>query len=312
MASITKVMTAVVALDSDVELDDKVKLVNTKFQDDAQLVGFEKGDTATMRELLLATLVFSGNDAAKNVAIAVAGSEKAFAKLMNEKVEELGLEHTHFVNSHGLQDEGHYSSTHDLCLIGRYALDNYPFIREAVMTGTTEVTVGGTKITLWSSDTLMGNYEGLRGIKTGRVETGLGFLGSARRNGVTLYSCVLGCETSEGRFDDTATLLDWGFSRFGQVTLARSSWTTRQLGWTDAFWLGCAISPQQDVVAYVDGEPLRVEGMQQLPSLVSADVVLGAGAMDQGERSVGGLAFGSGGVTKGMSAWSAVALPVMP
>ena len=102
MASITKVMTAIVALDSGKSLDDVCTITDANLGGEAQAAGYVETDTPTFRELLNAMLVYSANDAAYNVAVNVAGSEAAFVERMNAKAQEIGMTHTHFVNSHGL------------------------------------------------------------------------------------------------------------------------------------------------------------------------------------------------------------------
>ena len=91
MASITKVMTAMVALDSGIDLDTPCQIHATDLGADSQTAGFVEGDTPTLRELLRVMLIYSANDAAENIAINVAGSEEAFVELMNEKAQELGM-----------------------------------------------------------------------------------------------------------------------------------------------------------------------------------------------------------------------------
>lgn len=177
MASITKIMTAIVALDSGKSMDDACTITEEDFEAGAQLVGYTSTDTPSFYDLMMSMLVYSGNDAADNVAINVAGSVDAFVELMNKKAQELGLTHTHFANPSGLEAGGHYSCAHDLAVLGRYALENYPFIAQAVMTRSYTVTAGGASVTLHSTDDLMDTYVGLCGIKTGKVEFGTSFLG---------------------------------------------------------------------------------------------------------------------------------------
>ena len=155
MASITKVMTAVVALESGIDLDSTCTISDVDLGSDSQTAGFTSSDTPTMRQLLQAMLIYSGNDAALNVAINVAGSEDAFVDLMNAKAAELGMTHTHFTNPHGLYDENHYSCASDLVILGRYALEHFPFIASTVRTTSITLPIGGTEKTLNSTDDLM-------------------------------------------------------------------------------------------------------------------------------------------------------------
>ena len=226
MASITKVMTAVVALESGIDLDSTCTISDVDLGSDSQTAGFTSNDTPTLRQLLQAMLIYSGNDAALNVAINVAGSEDAFVDLMNEKAAELGMTHTHFANPHGLYDENHYSSASDLVILGRYALENFPFIASTVRRTSVTLNIGGAQKTLSSTDHLMGVYQGMLGIKTGYVDNQAAFLGACRKNGVTPYTCVLGCSTTKGRFTDTEAILDWAYDNFVDRPVSLKSWIT--------------------------------------------------------------------------------------
>ena len=168
-ASLTKIVSAMVAIDSGIDLDTPIEFVENEYQEGAQLAGYVAGDYPTFGELLRVMLVFSGNDAAYNIALAVAGSVDSFCDLMNEKAAELGLEHTHFTNPHGLEEAGHYTCAYDMCVIGRHALEHYPLIRATVKTSEVSIVAGGIPITLYSTDEMMGTYDGLIGIKTGNT-----------------------------------------------------------------------------------------------------------------------------------------------
>lgn len=226
MASITKVMTAMVALDFTKNLDDPCTITVPDLEEGSQLAGLTAEDKPTLRQLIMMMLVYSANDAAYNIAINVAGSEQAFADLMNKKAQEIGMNHSHFQNPHGLDSDGHYSSARDLALMGRYAREHYPLISSAVHTRSYTATVGGEEKTFHSTDELMDSYRGLLGIKTGSEDSGTAFLGASMRGNVTLYTCVLGCKTSQGRFDDTAIIMDWAYRHFNQIAIQRSSTVT--------------------------------------------------------------------------------------
>ena len=305
LASITKIMTAMVALDSDISLDDRITFQTREYQEDAQLTGYTEGETPTFRELMQVMLVFSGNDAASNVALAVAGTEEKFAELMNEKAQQIGMEHTHFVNPHGLEQDGQYSCARDLCLMGRYALEHYPFICDTITTRKLEVVVGGNTLSLDSTDHLMETYKGLRGIKTGHTESGYSFLGAARRDHVTLYSCVLCCDSGEQRFADSATLLDWGFSQFDKRDLAHASWMVRSAPWQDGFWLRCPVAPLTDMAGCLrKGDGMTFKTVLFKPStFVAVGDAYGVAVWNQDERRVGSVAYQVG-QTQTPSAWN--------
>ena len=311
-ASITKIMTAMIALDSGIPLDQRIDFIETDFEEDAQLAGYKEGDTPTFRELLMVTLVYSGNDAALNLALAVAGSEEEFADLMNARAAELGLEHTHFMNPHGLEEDGHYSCAADLCVMGRYAMEHYPFIRDAVHTPYVQIMAGGYEVTLESTDELMGYYDGLLGIKTGNTQMGASFLGAAQRNHVTIYSCALCCDTLEGRFDDTRSMLDWGFGLYEARTLAQRDTTRRTAPWADGFWLRCPVHAQRDVTGSIfpEGDVTYTTTMLRPSTMVVPRATFGTTEWRQEDRHVESVAYVAGTPVQSR-AWNPLVLPAV-
>lgn len=261
MASVTKVMTAVVALESGVSLDTVCTLSTPALDENAMVAGYQSGDTSTLRDLLRAALVYSANDGAYEVAVAVAGSEDAFVQMMNDKAAELGMNNTHFENSHGLDAEGHHSTVHDLTILARYAMTKHPFIADTVRQTEVTVPIGGYDVTLPTVDDLLSTYPGLLGIKTGTGNYVTTFLGCARRNGVTLYTSVLGCQTKEGRFADTASLLDWAFDTYEWHSYAnpRLREGNRTFAYNMAF--SCVVSPDSyaNGLSWPDGGDISCE-----------------------------------------------------
>ena len=254
MASITKVMTVMVALDSGMDLDTPCSITEADLYWNSQEIGYKSTDTPSLLELIKSSLVYSGNDAAYNIALNVSGSEEVFVELMNAKAAELGMTHTHFANAHGLEAEGHYSCAADLAIMGRYAMEHYPLIAEIVCQPSTEATVDGQVETFETTDDLMAVYEGLLGIKTGAVEAGTAFLGASHRGNVSLYTAVLGCETSEGRFNDTATLMDWAYETFDATSIIPGGLILRVSPYALGFNAKCVVtSPGVRVAIWPEG-----------------------------------------------------------
>ena len=214
MASITKVMTAMVALDANIPMDEPCQVTKVDLGSEAQAAGFTKDQTLTFRQLMEVMLVYSANDAAVLIARKVGGTEEQFVKMMNEKAKRMGLTNTHFANPHGLEADGHYSSAKDLTFMGRYALTKYPFIANTVDKSKVTIPVDGVDRTFFSTDELLGDFPGMKGIKTGSVAAGHSFLGACHQKGETLYTCVLVCPTKPGRFEATKTLLKQGFALY--------------------------------------------------------------------------------------------------
>lgn len=131
IASLTKIMTCIVAIENISNLDDKVKLNGDVFtglvEAQASVAGFKYGEVVSYRDLLMGAMLPSGADATRALAINISGSEEEFVKLMNDKATELNLSNTHFVNTTGLEASGHYSTVQDIATLLRYALKNETF-----------------------------------------------------------------------------------------------------------------------------------------------------------------------------------------
>ena len=130
-ASLTKMMTVLLALENEEDLEKQVRLSEDIFpelyEESASMAGFLPGEHASVRDLLYGAMLPSGGECCKALAEEVARSEEKFADLMNKKAEELGMKHTHFVNSTGLQDKKHYTTVKDLARLLEYAWKNGDF-----------------------------------------------------------------------------------------------------------------------------------------------------------------------------------------
>jgi D-alanyl-D-alanine carboxypeptidase (penicillin-binding protein 5/6) len=217
-------MTAVVVLDAAAP-DDLVTISAAAAKVGESEVGLVAGEKLSVRQLLEATLVHSGNDAALALAEHVAGSEDAFVALMNEKAAELGLTHTSFANPHGLDEPGHHTSARDLAALSVYAMKDSTF---AEIVGDAEIalTVGGARREYESSNKLLGTYEGTTGIKTGWTnDAGYCVVVSATRGGIDLVAVVMGTKSENDRFAQARTLLDWGFEHYAVRQLSSADET---------------------------------------------------------------------------------------
>ncbi len=219
IASITKVMTAIVTLEH-ARPDDIVTVPVASSRVGEATSFLRAGERLPVSELLEALLVKSGNDAAVALARHVAGSEDGFVDLMNAKARELGLSRTNFANPHGLDEEGNYSTASDVAVMARYAMRNASFRRivgqKSAMIGTG---TRGERVT--STNLLIGNYLGANGVKTGWTDdAGYCVVVSAARDGVELYAVVLGTTNELRRFRDARELLDFGFAHYRPQRLA--------------------------------------------------------------------------------------------
>ncbi len=205
-ASITKIVTAIIAVET-TQPDDIVNVnVDNFFAGDGTVMGLQTGMQMSMRDLLYGLLLPSGNDAAIAIARYVAGDVPSFVERMNAKVRELGLQDTNFTNPHGLDAAGHYSSAYDMAMIGRYAMKD-PLIAEIVKTPSYTPNWDGGE--LWNGNLLLWQYPGADGIKTGWTDNaGQTMVATAQRDGRRLIVAIM---DSQDRYTDAEQLLDWGF-----------------------------------------------------------------------------------------------------
>lgn len=238
IASITKVMTAVVALDAvergEATLDTKVTVSERAAHVGESSAGLAAGDEMTLETALLALMVPSGNDAAIAIAESLSGSEQAFVARMNEKAAELGCVDTVFANPHGL-DAGEFagdqhSCAADVAKIVQYAMRDESF-RAAVGGGDATVQVmraGATAdIFLESTDRFMDIYDPTIGVKTGFTElAGNSFAGAAAKDGLEVYAVVIHSSSEQQRFEDAKTLCEWVYEHRVSYQLANSPRTT--------------------------------------------------------------------------------------
>lgn len=169
IASITKIMTAVIAIESN-KLDELIKVDDSILKAYGSGIYIQVGEEMLLKDMLYGLMMRSGNDAAVMIAAYVAGSEEAFVKLMNDKAKKIGMKNTTFVNSSGLDntDSGNYSTAYDMALLTRYAMQ-YDEYREIVKTK--EYTVKTNyKTYVWHNKNKLLNYDYITGGKTGYTE----------------------------------------------------------------------------------------------------------------------------------------------
>jgi D-alanyl-D-alanine carboxypeptidase (penicillin-binding protein 5/6) len=214
MASLTKIMTALVALERERDqLDVPMVVPPDVTRVYGERIYLEPGETYTFGDLLTAMLVASANDAAVAIAVNVAGSVPAFVDLMNQRAAELGLADTHFENPHGLDEAGHYASADDLASLASVAMRD-PIFRRVVSMKTATVpwpARHGERV-LTNHNYLLGSFPGATGVKIGYTSRALNcVVGSATRGGREVIAVVMG-ETPRWEWRDESALLQFGLA----------------------------------------------------------------------------------------------------
>lgn len=182
-------------------------------------MGLSTDDKVSVRDLLYGLLMVSGNDAAVALAEFVSGNIDDFAILMNEKVLNLGLTSSHFVTPHGLDQDEHYTTAFELAKIADYALCNDVFSK-IVRTSNYTVTIDGNPKNLHNTNELLGNLDGVYGVKTGFTNgANRCLVTSCKRGNLDIICVVLGCDTKKDRTLDSAKLINYVFSNFSVVNV---------------------------------------------------------------------------------------------
>jgi len=241
-ASITKVMTSYVVAaelkNGKVKRDDQVMMSERAWREggagtDGSYSGFPVNQTARLEDMEKGMAIQSGNDAAIALAEHVAGSEEAFASLMNSYAAKIGMKDSHFVNAHGLSAEGHHTTAYDLALLGRAMVRDYP--ETYAYNKIKEFTVNN--ITQPNRNLLLWRDASVDGIKTGHTsEAGYCLMSSALRGDQRLVAVVMGDSSEKQRADDSLALLNWGFRFFethrlyepGKVVAQQKVWKGAQ------------------------------------------------------------------------------------
>ena len=229
MASITKLMTAFVALRY-VSLDDVVTVPAAAAAIGESSLDLSPGERVPVRDLVIGTLVPSANDAATALAVAAAGSVPRFVALMNGEARRLGLRGTHYRNPHGLDQPGHVSTARDIAVLLRTALRN-PVIREYA--GMRRARLSDGRV-VESTDNLLGRVSGMVGGKTGHTAlAGWSQAAFARVGGVGITAVVLGSPSEAQRDADLAALLRYGLRsyRMSKVVDPARTYATIPVGW---------------------------------------------------------------------------------
>ncbi|HIU26186.1 MAG TPA: D-alanyl-D-alanine carboxypeptidase [Candidatus Copromorpha excrementigallinarum] len=227
-ASVTKVMTLLLIMEGcksgKISMEDKVTISGEAAGMGGSQMYMEEGEVHTVEELVKGVIMVSANDACVALAEHLSGSAENFADSMNRRAEEMGLEDSNFVNTNGLPVADHYSCAYDIGMISK-ELMKYREVREWFTKWQDEVQVGlpgkEKSFTLTNTNRLIRSYRGAVGIKTGFTEdAGYCLSAAAERDSAMMIGVVLGCESSDIRFDEMTKLLDYGFANYETVIIA--------------------------------------------------------------------------------------------
>lgn len=225
-ASMTKIMTLLLtmeAIDNEIiTFDENVVVSKNASGMGGTQIFIEEGSNVDVLTLIKGISIASANDAAVAMAEKIGGSEENFVKMMNDKALELGCKNTNFMNPHGLDEEGHYTTAYDLSLIARELL-KHEKILEFTSTYEDYINVSGENHWLVNTNKLVRFYEGIDGLKTGYTDKAKYCLtATMKRNDMRLLSIVMGEDTKENRNGDTITMMEYGYSQYGVSNIYNS------------------------------------------------------------------------------------------
>lgn len=215
MASTTKIMTAILALESGISLDKVIKTPKEAVGVEGSSIYLQNGEEITFENLIYGLLLCSANDSAVAIAIAVSGNVENFVALMNQKAQNLGLTNTHFTNPHGLYDKEHYTTAIDLAKLMAYCIKNDLFVN---ISGCYKKVVQSDKDltrVMINHNRLLNSYDGIIAGKTGFTKmSGRCLVTCAEREGIQLIAVTLNAPND---WQDHASLFDFGFANYERV-----------------------------------------------------------------------------------------------
>ena len=218
MASTTKIMTAMVVIQN-TNLNNTVEISKKAAGTGGSRLGLKAGDKITVKDLLYGLLLRSGNDCAVALAEYVAGSVQEFSNLMNQNAQMLGLNNTHFVTPHGLDEEEHYTTAYELAILADYALNNELFA-QIVNKKSYTININKNSKTLNNTNELLGNLNGVYGVKTGFTNgAGRCLVTSIKRGNLDVICVVLGADTKKDRTRDSAKLIEYTFNKYKEIDI---------------------------------------------------------------------------------------------
>lgn len=225
-ASVTKVMSILLimeAIDSGtLSYTDKIPCTETAAAMGGSQIWLDVREELTVAEMLKAICVVSANDCTVAMAEYLCGSQEAFVEKMNAKAQELEMKDTSFKNCHGLDEDGHLTSAHDIALMSKELLTKHPDITKYTTIWMDSLRDG--KSQLVNTNKLIRNYKGITGLKTGSTSLALYNLSaSATREGLSLIAVIMKGPTSAIRFSDAQKLLDYGFSNYSYKSFANQN-----------------------------------------------------------------------------------------
>lgn len=278
-ASVTKVMSILLimeALDSGkISLTDSIPCTENAASMGGSQIWLDPRESLTVEEMLKAICVASANDCVVAMAEYLGGSEEGFVQMMNDKAQNLGMKDTSFKNCHGLDEDGHVTSSYDIALMSKELLNNHPDITKYTTIWTDSLRDGKSELT--NTNKLIRSYKGATGLKTGSTGLALYNLSaSATRDDLSLIAVIMKAPSTKVRFAEAQKLLDYGFSTFSFKQFGKKDETVKTLTVTKGARSSVeAILSQNSGTLLEKGKDKKVEQNLTLEDNVSAPITSG-------------------------------------
>lgn len=278
-ASVTKIMTILLIMEAidngSISLDDNVSCSENAVSMGGSQIWLDTTETLTVNEMLKAICVVSANDASVAMAEYIAGSEELFVERMNKRAKELGMNDTCFKNCHGIDEDGHVTSSHDIALMSRELITNHPAITNYTTIWMDTLRNGNSQLV--NTNKLLRNYEGCTGLKTGSTSLALFNLSAtATRNNLSLIAVVMRGETSSIRFEEAKKLLDFGFSNFEYYKYSNQGDLIKELPVKKGTSQSIDICLETEAGSLIPkGQSTNITSTINLPETIEAPVVKG-------------------------------------
>jgi D-alanyl-D-alanine carboxypeptidase (penicillin-binding protein 5/6) len=290
IASTTKMMTALVTLQHVHDVDTIFTYPDYHQAADDSQIGLRPGDRMTVRDLLIAMMLPSADDAAEDLADNVGhGSVSRFVDWMNDAARRLGLRHTHFATPIGLDTPGNYSTAGDLTRLAEYDLAHFPFFARVVKMARATLSTGPTS-EVDNLNLLVGEYPWVTGVKTGHTSgAGWVLVASGRRDGLRLISSALGVQSDLGSDADALALLDYGYANFRLRSPVRAHEVLARPRVKDRPGLRVPVRAARSwtrVIARDAHVRVRVEVPAQLSGPLPAGAIVGTALVRDGSRTL--------------------------
>jgi D-alanyl-D-alanine carboxypeptidase/D-alanyl-D-alanine carboxypeptidase (penicillin-binding protein 5/6) len=272
MASTTKIMTALLTIQSGMDLEEYFTVDPTAIMVEGTSMGLKKGDKVNLYALCVGMLLSSGNDAANAAAVRVAGSVENFVLLMNKKARQMGLKDTHFETPSGLDGKNHHTTAKELALIAKEALNN-PTFKSICSKINITVSFGAPPFnrTLYNHNRLLRQYSGTVGVKTGFTKkSGRCLVSACERDGVKLICVTLNAPND---WSDHTRLYDEAFGSLNSVTLSNNDDYSVKVTGGDIS--SVILKEQKSQVSLTTQEYKNVKRFVEIPPFVYAPVNIG-------------------------------------